>query len=1810
MNLQLSKIIILLFGLLFIQKEINATHSMGMDLTYQCLGEDTLLFTLAFYRDCEGILPAASYDVDFVSTSCGLSFTETFNQVSVQPLSAVCASLQTTCNGGTYPGVEEYIYQATVILPAKCNDWNASTSVCCRNNAINTINNPGDENIFVETVINNVDVLCNNSPVFGVKPVPFMCANKSYCFNNGAADLDGDSLVYTMITPTTGIGPGDTVTYVAGYDSQNPITSNPAFSFNPITGDFCMTPTTLGEVSVMQVLIEEYRNGVFIGSVERDIQLRVINCPNDNNLPYVDGIDGTGQFNITVCAGQETSFITNSIDVDATNNVTMNYNGGIPDATFAISGGTRPVGTFTWSPDSFDIYNNPHCFTVEVQDDNCPFTGSQVFSFCVEVTGVSSFISSTQSVECYGNCTGEATTSPSGGVPPYSYAWNDAGSQNSATATGLCSGLYQVTVTESTGCYWVNSVTLTEPPQLTAGVSGYSDVLCYGESTGNANGVGYGGTMPYSFNWSNGQGVANATGLGAGSYTLSVTDNRGCVADTTLIITEPSSSLTATSSSTLVFCRGGSSGTSAISASGGSSPYSYLWETGVTSVNLTGVVAGTYDYSVTDTNGCLFEETATVSEPASVLALGSASNSAGCFGSSDGSITVTASGGISPYTYQWEANAGGGTSPDVYGLSNGSYTVTVMDNNGCQKEASIAVGQPIQLNVSVTKNDATCGNSNGSMTVNPSGGTLPYTILWGTGQTDFSVTGLASAVYSVTVTDDNGCQLDTFGIVNDIILSASIVTTTDLDCYRENIGTATVEASGGLTPYAYNWSDGQSTPTAVSLYAGYYLVTTTDDNNCKVFLIANIYEPPQIEIQTDTIEVSCNGLSDGVLISNATGGVSGYNFQWDASAGSAVTQNVSGLPAGFYSLSVTDGNGCLRDTVYELTEPESVTLSTTVGNVSCYQGNDGSATVTAGGGISPYSYLWDSNASNQNTSIANSLVAGSYAVSVTDANGCLAQSDVTITQPTQIASDTSFTNVSCNGGSDGTVGITAFQGTSPYTYLWSNGETVSTVTGISAGNYVVTILDNNNCSSTNSVVVTEPNLLSYTSTVSEVSCYFGSDGTAGVAISGGVTPYSYLWTTNTGNPTSSSVSNLNYGTHTFTVTDFNNCNLDGSVFIDRPDTFLYVQYTEEHVLCYGESTGSIDLIGKGGTPFYLYSWSNGANTRSLTGLSVGTYSLTLTDSHGCILDNVTIDITQPDEIVITTDSIPVVCFGESNGSAELIIAGGVTPYTYLWTNGESTSSISDQFAGNYSVSVTDAYSCNFDTNIVITQPDLLEILTTITNTSCNAGDDGVANAIGIGGTTPYNYQWGAGAAFQNGTQATALAKGTYDLTLTDTNGCIAVSTITVGEPSAITITTTPPADTICPGGTSLIGALATGGNGNYTYTWNNGLGVGQTKSVIIFETTRYKVWVEDQNGCGSDSAEVIVNVIDHYLDSLSITYDQNICEGLSTTIHSSYFEEFPPYTYTWNNGLGSSIGDFTVSPSETTTYVLTVTNSCGNSIQDSVTITVYPLPEVEIGLNASNGCDPLLISFENLLDNADIIDYDWNFGDGFSSSLPTPGHLYDEEGVYQVSLEVTSSDGCTNNPIATAVNVTVNPTPVASIKLSPQTTSTDAPEITFLSTSTGGTNFVWSFGDGDSSAVENIEHTYADTGRYNITLIVSNDFGCADTAYDVVIITPVFTFDAPTAFIPDPTGPNGGKYDKNNMRNDVFVPITEFVEDFHLTIFNRWGEIVFETFDINIGWDGYYRDELCQQDVYIWKAKMTYIDGSQQEKVGQILLIR
>ncbi|MBI2967251.1 MAG: PKD domain-containing protein [Bacteroidetes bacterium] len=864
-------------------------------------------------------------------------------------------------------------------------------------------------------------------------------------------------------------------------------------------------------------------------------------------------------------------------------------------------------------------------------------------------------------------------------------------------------------------------------------------------------------------------------------------------------------------------------------------------------------------------------------------------------------------------------------------------------------------------------------------------------------------------------------------------------------------------------------------------------------------------------------------------------------------------------------------------------------------NVSCNGGSDGAAAVTATGGISPYSYLW----SNGDTdSVAVAVAVGSYTVTVTDANGCDNTQTVTITEPSILSSTAEQTNV-CSGDSTGTAEVFVSGGTPAYAYLWSTGQTTISITGLSAGSYSVTTTDANGCSDTATVItiIPFPAVLSATSQ-KNVSCFGGSDGSAADSAFGGTPPFAYLWSS--GQDTSV-ITGLPAGNYIVTITDTNGCTKTDTIAITQP-SLINPNPSQTNVSCFGDSSASAFASASGGTPPYSYLWSNGDTDSVAAAVAVGSYTVTVTDTNGCtIVDSVL--ITQPAKLNASFFVSYVSCFGDSDGVAGVTPSGGTPPYSYLWSNSATTSSVSGLVASGYFFTVTDTNGCTtIDTLFINTPPILSAVINSVPDTCLQA--NGTASANASGGTGNYTYIWTPSG--QTASTATGLLTGNYSFTITDANGCTFSDSVTVNYTGSASADAG--ADTnICLGGSVPLNA-----NGGIIYTWSpvNGLSDPNIDNPIANPTmtTTFTVTVTAANGCSAwDSVVVTVNP----LPAANAGQDVAICFSDSATLNASGGN-----LYSWSPATGlndTTVSDPGASPSATTNYTLKVTDANGCTGTDDITVTVYPLAVVSMNFSAVNGCViPFTVSFTA---SSDIgISYHWNFGDSASgpedtASGDSAAHIYTANGTYPASVMVITAEGC-STVVFVNPPVTIYPQPEAYFTTSPSVNPMTIfhNTINFNNESSGAVTYSWDFGEGGASGDVNPQYTYENIGDYLITLIATTQYGCMDTFRHQTTAEGAIIF--PNAFTPDPTGSNGGIYKPFNLDNQVFFPYAAYVEDFHMEIFNRWGQLIFKTSDLKTGWDGYYHGKLCQQDVYVWKAWVKFVGGNTFIKAGDVTLLR
>ena len=679
---------------------------------------------------------------------------------------------------------------------------------------------------------------------------------------------------------------------------------------------------------------------------------------------------------------------------------------------------------------------------------------------------------------------------------------------------------------------------------------------------------------------------------------------------------------------------------------------------------------------------------------------------------------------------------------------------------------------------------------------------------------------------------------------------------------------------------------------------------------------------------------------------------------------------------------------------------------------------------------------------------------------------------------------------------------------------------------------------------------------------------------------------------------------LGYIPHTWFDETWNIAGLQDTVV---PGTTLYPNpemtstLTGNDVQCFGDSTYLVCTVQYGTSP-YTYLWSTGdtivthSHSDSIL-VAQGVYSVTVSDSSGCSqTHNITIHLLNP-EIFVSLTGVDVLCFGDSTGSATVVATGGTPGYTYQWSPyGGTTTTASNLIAGTYSVFVVDAVGCTKKDSIVIDQPDSAFVLTidSVEEVLCYGYNNGNIYISVNGGTPGYTYHWSNNAVTQD---ITHLIANTYSVTVTDNHACKIYDTVVIVQPDSMIVHLSN--TSICYGQTITLQIdSTTGGTSPYTQLWN----IGDTTTNITVNpqvTTLYTVQATDINGCTSQVTPLVLSVTLPLEMNLLPSAD-SICIGDSVIINA-HITGGGNITYIVHLSDGTTgTPPLIVHPLQDMSYIASITDSCGfTTVFDSIFVTVMPLPPTSFTSDLTFGCEPFEVQFTET-NPSEGQTYEWFFHDGYYGTGNTITHTYQNYGIYSVTMTATSFFGCVNSQTISNM-ITVYPKPDADFSYNPKTPAAfDMVVFDDLSTTTYAAH--WSFGDGHTSEYINAFNTFNVGGTYTVQLIAETEHGCLDTAFTQINIKEVFTFYVPNAFTPNGDGVN-----------DVFMPMSIGMdnEGYHFIIFNRWGEMVFESYDINKGWDGMtYSGEKAYEGVYTWLLYYNEIDNYNLKKTGTVTLIR
>lgn len=1263
---------------------------------------------------------------------------------------------------------------------------------------------------------------------------------------------------------------------------------------------------------------------------------------------------GSGTYMVTVTSGE----CSDTVSVTLTDPPALTFTTQVSDVScnsdtdgsFQVTpnGGTAPY-SFSWqafpgeSGGSFDGLAAGTYSFILTDANGCPTEGM------VMVTEPEAIEIDIQSLGagCSMMLPTEVIASATGGSGNFSYAWSD--SSMSDTLSNPPMGTYMVTVTDGATC--VDSIevvvdnrevpleleiTKTDVDCLTDdGNDGTASVMVSGGSGGN-----------YNFMWSNGETTEMITDLTEGTYEVTVTDVTGCRDSIAIDISDPGPFDVTLSVSSPLACAGDEDALiTAVTSRGTPNNFDYVWSNGVEDAAvLSNVGQGTYMVSVTEVEtGCTIIESITVTEPDSIDIRLSSIMDVDCGGDLTGSIEVIIEGGSGILTYDWSGESIMGVfTQNLTQVSGGDYTLVVTDQSGCQSSRTFTVGQPEPLITNLTVFNES-GNSDGSATTMVTGGTPPYSYDWtnlngssaGDGE---SLDGLSGGDYILIVTDANGCTVtesftiqssDCFGRLNLEFISEAT------DC-ENAVGRVGVTATNGIAPYTYLWSTGDTTQVVDSLPAGNYFVTVTDSERCPSTGSVEVDSPSDfIILFADREPISCAGDSDAALTAMPSGrGPFSYNWGGPSIIGSVTDQTVTGLAAGVYTVSVTNGEGCLATRTVEISEPDTLRAEIASRmNVSCPGMQDGSTSILATGGTAPYSYVWSNTSSEEvgTTDTLSNLAAGTYLVSVTDANGCSVQTSIDIGESQAMEITLMSNGVRCNGGMNGSAGVNVAGGQAPYTYLWSNGETSQGVTNLSSGMQSMTVTDANGCTMVETFnIPSPPPIVVSISDVTNETQDGNEDGSATANAEGGNPPYRYDW--ENGEDTQTAVE-LAPGINEVTVTDANGCTGIAEVNINESNCALTVNVRGENISCNGETDGLASAEVTGSGEDLTYEWSDGLGDQpNISGLSAGNYTVTVSDASGCIVIE-SVNIEEPLEIRIEIDDVVGIDCEGNGGAARARAQGGTGNLSYEWSSGATTLTASNLVMGENSVTVTDENGCTAVETVMI-NPDAGDALTfdnNITDVPC-VGEMTGAATINVDQAGNYTYDWPGDIPDEQ--TVTGLPAGQYDVTVTNESGCSSTTRVRIDEPDGapLDVLVTIGQPIACFGDDSAI--LLTeiqGGTSDYRFEWSDSST--EERLVGVGEGT-YSVTVTDMNGCVAESNEVEIIEPDSELVVEANSTNETAADTDDGAARIDIEGGVEPYEVEWSHGPTTRI----VVDLEPGEYTWTVTDANGCVVEGIVII--------------------------------------------------------------------------------------------------------------------------------------------------------------------------------------------------------------------------------------------------------------------------------
>ncbi len=1425
-----------------------------------------------------------------------------------------------------------------------------------------------------------------------------------------------------------------------------------------------------------------------------------------------------------------------------------------------------------------------------------------------------------EDLSCFESGDGTISLSLTGGTAPYVITFQgntyNANEDELITFTGLNANLaYNFSAVDANGCTInIPPKTLGQPLPLQTNAN-FTPILCFGD-TSEINLQITGGNRPYSITWTYSEdGVTfnpiagsddktTLSGLIAGHYTYVVSDGGCADISETLIISQPQP-VVLLGSPTDVSCFGGSDGSVEFIPSGGAFTNYRIFFNGaeIAGNTVSNLPAGTYNAFAL--SGTCRSETIQIEIEQPAAALSATVNFMEEVLCTDdlSDIELQISGGNGGYLAYLNAVEYTVAADGLIIFDNvlpGTYEIRVVDSKGCEWSKTINILNPTPIEIFTEEIiDISCyQGSDGEIKINISGGSGVYTYQWFNASnqlvgTNKNLSGVPAGVYTVLVLDENNCEAtEDFEILDTTPVDFTF-SFTDVTCFGAQNGSISVQGTGGNPGYTLI-IDGIQYPnlTVSGLRPNTYMVYIMDANGCiSPVKEIKISQPTPLNLAISTINVSCYAAGNGQAEVIVTGGTAPYTIRWSDGITSA---NRTGLAPGNYEVVVTDANGCIiRDNLI-ITQPDPILIVDNVNPVSCFGGNDGSINLDISGGNGNFSVVWTNKDTGEQVGTgltANNLIAGIYRATITDQLGCELFREFMVPQPAEpLALNPIITNVRCAFEGNGSIDLIVTGGTAPYTYSWSSGENTRNINGKSGGSYTVNVTDSKGCMIMETFEITEPQpLVVEVETIDNVSCKFGDDGAIKLNISGGQGAYTIQWSNGMTGP---EISGLRAGVYTVFVIDENSCFESIAYTITEPAEALTVTGLSSVELCLFTDVPELIITVTGGTAPYTYAWSNGATTKDLLNIAPGSYTVEVTDANGCVTEG-TYTVPPPTSpLEIELDGKFAICTNGERGEVSATVTGGMGPYRFQWSNGATTSTITDLLPGNYSLTVTDRNGCTTTEDFEIAPPLNLRIsLLSINAVSCFGGNDGSID-IGInGGKAPFKINWSHG--LQDQTFASGLVAGVYTVIVEDSLGCITTAAYNIQEPTILDVRGTVE-DSKCAGDNrGIISLNVSGGTAPYTYRWSNGA---NSRILRNLAPGTYSVVVTDRAGCSTGNTYVVSEpdplVIDGtHTAMLSCFGDQD------GAININIMGGIQPYRISWSDN--DQLETLNRSNLGAGTYTVRIVDDNGCVQVETFEIEQPELLEARLFTRFDVNCETREltgVAWVTITGGTEDYDIFWNNGDqGVEES-----NFY-EDG--QIKVTVIDANGCmveveryVEMPVAfTDADFTYT---VISIGIQGEILVNDP--VQFHDETFGEViAWEWDFGDGTKSNEQNPMHTYSKPGTYTISLMTFDALGCVSQTQIEVEVVASYRILVPNAFTPNDDG-----------LNDTFIPKMRGIEDFEMHIFNKWGELIYSAYSQeDAGWDGRLNGRISPNGNYVYKIIFKAVDGEKGSKTGVFTLV-